>query len=145
MLRHIIKTVLILTIGCSLLTAVYIFFASDLSFGYFLYTMLLVPFTVYLGPIILLTLIYSFIYKTNPNQTSKRRRILVFIPATAIVIVVWYLVEIFDWQSDFSLWTTELIKDRVSHSEMNLGVIIFIPLCIVTSYLFDNYADKANN
>lgn len=144
MLKHLIKTVLILTIGCSLLTALYVFFASGFSFRDFFYTILLIPFTVYLGPMLVLTLIYSFIYNTNPGKTSKPRRILVFISVTALAIVIWYLVELLDWQSNLSLWTTELIKDRVSHSEMKLGAIIFVPLCLMTSYLFDSYADKTN-
>jgi len=60
-------------------------------------------------------------------------------------IIIWFIIEIWDWQPNFQLWTKKLIKERLEDSEMGLGVIIFIPLCVLTSYLFDRFSKKVDS
>ena len=142
MLRNIIKTVLLLDLVCSLLFTIIGFISKNFSVATFFYILTLAPFTVFLGPTILLTIIYAFLFKKNPAQSAKRKRLISFISLTAFAIFIWVLIEIFDWQNDIRLWSIALVIERITHSEMRLGAIIFIPLCILTSYLFDRFADR---
>jgi hypothetical protein len=75
----------------------------------------------------------------------KFKRNLIFIGVTAISIIIWFIIEIWDWQPNFKLWSTKLIKEQLEYSEMKLGVIIFIPLCVLTSYLFDWFSKKMDS
>ena len=145
MIKTIFKTVTILTIILSIAFTIFVSFFSDFSFGRFIYIIILVPFTVFLGPTLILTTIYSFIYKKLPSKTLKFKRNLIFIGVTAMSIIIWFIIEIWDWQPNFQLWTKKLIKERLEHSEMGFGVIIFIPLCFLTSYLFDRFSKKVDS
>lgn len=145
MIKTIFKTASILTIILSIAFTIFVSFFTDFSFGRFIYSIILVPFTVFLGPTLILTTIYSFIYKKFPTKILKFKRNLIFIGVTAISIIIWFIIEIWDWQPNFQLWTTKLIKEQLEYSEMELGVIIFIPLCVLTSYLFDCFSKKMDS
>ena len=145
MISPILKTTTILTIILSITFTIFVSFFGDFSVGRLIYILILIPFTVFLIPILMLTTIYSFICKKLPSKTLKFKRNLIFIGVTAMSIIIWFIIEIWDWQPNFQLWTKKLITERLEHSEMRLGVIIFIPLCVLTSYLFDRFSKKVDS
>ena len=135
--RLILKVSVVVTIIVSLVFAIIVFIFSNFSMAKLFYSLLLVPTSVFLFPILILTSLYAFMYKKYSNQNEKLKRILYTSLYSLIVIFLWVVIEIFEQQMNVFLWDIQLIKKIVFKSDMRMGLCCFVPFIFLISYFFD--------
>lgn len=128
----------VVTLIVSLVFAIIVYVLSNFSMAKLFYSLLLVPTSVFLFPILILTSLYALIYKKYSNQNEKLKRILYTSLYSLIVIFLWVVIEIFEQQMNVFLWDIQLIKYIVFKSDMRLGLCCFVPIIFLISYFFDN-------
>ena len=135
--RLILKVSVGVTLIVSLVFTISVFIFSNFSIGKLFYSLLLVPISVFLFPILILTSLYALIYKNYLNQNEKFKRILHTSLYSLIVIFLWLVIEVFDYQMNVFLWDIQMIKNIVFKSEMRMGLCCFVPVIFFISYFFD--------
>jgi len=135
--RLILKVSLLVTIIVSLVFALIVFIFSNFSMAKLFYSLLLVPISVFLFPILILTSLYALVYNRYSTQNEKFKRILYTSLYSLIVIFLWFVIEIFAYQMNVFLWNIKLIKNIIFNSDMRMGLCCFVPIIFLISSLYD--------